>query len=65
MKKLDRLYFREWELEVGGVPPEICARQMMQAINDINLPYEFPQSFHDAQLRHQLLYTDDVRGLQR
>lgn len=50
---------------VGQVPPEICARQMKQAINDVNLHYEFPKSWRDAQIRHQLLYSEDYRDLQR
>ncbi|MBC7877246.1 MAG: macro domain-containing protein [Anaerolineales bacterium] len=50
---------------VGRVPPEICARQMKQAIQDVNMTYEFPHSWSDAQKRHQLLYSENYRDLQR
>jgi O-acetyl-ADP-ribose deacetylase (regulator of RNase III) len=50
---------------VGRVPPEICARQMKQAIQDVNIHNEFPQSWSDAQKRHQLLYSESHRDLQR
>jgi O-acetyl-ADP-ribose deacetylase (regulator of RNase III) len=49
---------------VGRVPPEICARQMKQAVNDVLEDREFPRSWSDAQIRHQLLYSDSYRDLQ-
>jgi len=50
---------------VGRVPPEVCARQMRAAIEDILLDqYEFPVSWMDAQRRHQRLYTERTRDLQ-
>ena len=51
---------------VGRVPPEICARQVRAAIEDVLLrPDAFPTSWHDAQARHQRLYRDHVTDLQR
>lgn len=50
---------------VGRVPPEVCARQMRAAIEDVLLDrYEFPVSWMDAQRRHQLLYAERARDLQ-
>ena len=51
---------------VGRVGPETCARQVRAAIDAVVLGLEvFPVSWADAQARHQGLYTDRVRGLQR
>ena len=50
---------------VGRFPPEICALQMKQAIDDIVLEkYDYPHTWVEAQKRHQLLYGDDFRDLQ-
>ena len=50
---------------VGRVPPHIFARQMKSAIEDIlEERYEFPDSWWEAQRRHQLLYSDSYRDLQ-
>lgn len=52
---------------IGRVSPEIFARQMKQAIEDvIEEKYDYPQSWWEAAQRHQLLYSDsdDVRDLQ-
>jgi O-acetyl-ADP-ribose deacetylase (regulator of RNase III) len=49
---------------VGRVPPEICALQMRQAVEDMNGNF-FPRSWWEAQGRHQLLYSDSYRDLQR
>lgn len=50
---------------VGKVPPDMCARQMRAAIEHVCLSgREFPESWVDAQRRHQELYTDDIRDLQ-
>ena len=50
---------------VGGVSPEICARQVGAAIQDVLLgKRSFPQSWAEAQKRHQLMYTTHVRDLQ-
>lgn len=50
---------------VGRVSPSICARQVRAAIEDVilgNLP--FPNSWSEAQERHQKLYRDRVSDLQ-
>ena len=51
---------------VGQVGPNTCARQVRAAIEDIMMGQnEYPRTWVDAQQRHQLLYTDRVRDLQR
>ncbi len=51
---------------VGRVGPNTCARQVRAAIDAVLLGQEpFPMSWVDAQHRHQGLYTDNVRDLQR
>jgi O-acetyl-ADP-ribose deacetylase (regulator of RNase III) len=51
---------------VGGIGPNTCARQMRAAIEEFVLGRaSFPSSWADAQTRHQLLYTDRVRDLQK
>ena len=43
---------------VGKVPYNICAKQMRQAYDDIWIDgYTFPHTWHDAQKRHHLLYS--------
>lgn len=52
---------------VGRVPYEICAQQMKKAYDEVWLgKFESPRTWHDAQQRHQLLYTDinNTRDLQ-
>ncbi len=50
---------------VGRVGPNTCARQVRQAIEEIIFDQkQFPQSWADAQARHQQLYTDVIRDLQ-
>ena len=50
---------------VGKVPPEVCARQMKQAVDDfLKGPFAFPTSWYDAQRRHQLMYRTSTRDLQ-
>lgn len=49
---------------VGQVPPEICARQMRAAIDDVLVNPWFPSSWQEAQERHQRLYSDSVRDIQ-
>jgi len=50
---------------VGRFPPEICALQMKQAIEDVLLEqYAYPRTWSEAQRQHQLLYGDDFRDLQ-
>jgi O-acetyl-ADP-ribose deacetylase (regulator of RNase III) len=50
---------------VGGFPPTICAKQMKQAVDDVlRESFTYPESWFEAQTRHQLLYGDDFRDLQ-
>jgi hypothetical protein len=51
---------------VGGVPAEICARQMRAAIDRATAPrHALPTSWAEASEEHQLLYTDKPARLQR
>ena len=51
---------------VGRVGPNTCARQVRSAIEEIGRGREhYPRTWAEAQQRHQLLYTDRVRDLQR
>jgi len=48
-------------MEIGKVPPDICALQMKVALQNILLSqYEFPESWLDAQRCHELLCSSDV-----
>ncbi len=50
---------------VGRIDPEVCARQVRAAIEDVLLDqWEFPTSWEEAQQRHQLLYRDWTTDLQ-
>jgi len=51
---------------VGTVGPYVCARQVRAAIEEVVLQTgSFPQTWADAQMRHQLLYGARFRDLQR
>ncbi len=51
---------------VGRVPPLVCARQVRRAVDAILFAKEpYPLSWHSAQTRHQTLYADNARDLQR
>ena len=51
---------------VGQVEPETCARQVRTAIEEVVFEKQrFPLHWADAQTRHQRLYSDRVRDLQR
>lgn len=51
---------------VGRVGTNTCANQVRAAIEEIVLGRgEYPRTWVEAQHRHQLLYTDRVRDLQR
>ena len=51
---------------VGQVGPDVCAHQVRTAIEDVVLHTRgFPATWAQAQARHQQLYTDRVRDLQR
>ena len=50
---------------VGQLPFNVCAKQMKQAYDDVWLnKYVFPNSWHEAQKKHQLLYSNQYRDLQ-
>ena len=50
---------------VGRMAPDICARQVRAAIDDVLLPgYLMPQSWAEASERHQLFFTDRPVRLQ-
>lgn len=50
---------------VGRMAPDVCARQVRAAIDDVLLRgYRMPQSWAEASERHQLLYTDRPVRLQ-
>jgi len=51
---------------VGKVAPNICAGQVRTAIEEVLFGRPaFPQTWAEAQSRHQLLYDDRFRDLQR
>jgi O-acetyl-ADP-ribose deacetylase (regulator of RNase III) len=51
---------------VGQMDPDTCARQVRAAIEEVLLGRQsFPTSWSDAQARHQRLYSDRIRDLQR
>ncbi|HEY2586527.1 MAG TPA: macro domain-containing protein [Tepidisphaeraceae bacterium] len=51
---------------VGKVVAKTCAKQVRAAIEDVVLDRNsFPKSWADAQARHQLLYGEGFRDLQR
>jgi O-acetyl-ADP-ribose deacetylase (regulator of RNase III) len=50
---------------VGRVEPQVCARQVRAAIDEVILDrYPFPESWAEVSERHQRLYTSQVRDLQ-
>lgn len=50
---------------VGQVPYDICAKQMKQAYDDVWLGKgNFPKTWSEAQINHQLLYDEDYHDLQ-
>ncbi len=51
---------------IGRIPPEVCAKQVRQAILDHrDTPHSLPRSWSDASANHQLLYSKAIRDLQR
>ncbi|MCX6714600.1 MAG: macro domain-containing protein [Candidatus Uhrbacteria bacterium] len=50
---------------IGRVPPDVCARQQFQAVREMRISPSYPNSWHDAQTKHQLLYTDLTYDLQQ
>jgi O-acetyl-ADP-ribose deacetylase (regulator of RNase III) len=62
---VDSLAFPGLGTGVGRVGPNTCARQVRAAIEEVIMgKHEFPQSWADAQKRHQQLFTDQIRDLQ-
>ncbi len=50
---------------VGRMPPNICAKQMKQAIDEIILNKRVRyKTWEESQIKHQLLYTSQTRDLQ-
>jgi len=50
---------------VGRLGAATCARQMREALDDVLLgQHRMPQSWAEANERHQSLYTDHPRRLQ-
>ncbi len=50
---------------VGKVPYNICAKQMRQAYDEVWLSKKFfPATWRQAQVEHQLLYTNNINDLQ-
>lgn len=48
---------------IGQLPYDLCAKQMKQAYDDIWIGKNyFPNTWGDAQDRHQLLYSDTIEG---
>lgn len=51
---------------VGRVTPAACAQQMRAAIEEVLVAAPpFPRTWAEAQARHQRLYTNTIRDLQR
>ena len=51
---------------IGRVGPNTCAHQVRVAIEEVILSRgHYPRTWAEAQQRHQLLYTDQVRDLQK
>jgi O-acetyl-ADP-ribose deacetylase (regulator of RNase III) len=51
---------------IGQVGFNTCAHQMRAAIDDVILrKTDYPKTWADAQARHQRLYTDRIRDLQK
>lgn len=50
---------------VGKVPFDVCAKQMKQAYLDFwRNEYVYPKTWHEAQAKHQRLYSNFYRDLQ-
>jgi O-acetyl-ADP-ribose deacetylase (regulator of RNase III) len=64
-EKVETIAFPGMGTGVGQISPEIFARQMKRAVEDIvEEKYKFPESWWEAAQKHQLLYTDKARDLQ-
>ncbi len=64
-RSVQRVAFPGLATGVGGVAPEICARQLRAAYEEVVLgQQQFPKAWFEAQARHQRLYRDTVVDLQ-
>ncbi len=64
-QKVERVAFPGIGTGVGQLGPNVCARQLRAAIDDVLLDrFLPPRSWAEASERHQLLYTDRPRRLQ-
>lgn len=63
-EKIGTLAFPGLGTGVGGLSPAVCAVQMAAAIRACREPTSLPETWLEAQTRHQLLYTDRPRDLQ-
>ncbi|MCA9713802.1 MAG: macro domain-containing protein [Myxococcales bacterium] len=65
-ERVKRVAFPGLATGVGRVPAEICAKQVRAAIEDITLGQRrFPDTWKDAQTRHQQLFREQTWDLQR
>ena len=65
-KTIQRLAIPGLRTGVGQLGPNTCANQVRAAIDDIlRNQYRLPRTWVEASERHQLLYTDFPRRLQR
>jgi hypothetical protein len=65
-EKIQRLAFPGLGTGVGQLGPNTCAGQCREAIDHVLLDrFTPPQTWVEASERHQLLYTDYSRRLQR
>ncbi|MHA1378225.1 MAG: macro domain-containing protein [Candidatus Helarchaeota archaeon] len=63
--KIKRVTFPGMGAGVGHVPSHICALQMKKAVDEIYFEkYQFPKSWMEAQVLHQLLYRTYTTDLQ-
>ncbi|MEC7382108.1 MAG: macro domain-containing protein [Cyanobacteriota bacterium] len=65
-QKIKRVAFPGLGTGVGQISGATCAHQVRMALDEVLLgKHDFPATWADAQARHQLLYTDRVRNLQK
>ncbi len=65
-KPIETVSFPGMGTGVGRVPPELCARQMRAAVDEVMFggDWKFPESSWECSCRHQHLYGDEIRDLQ-
>jgi O-acetyl-ADP-ribose deacetylase (regulator of RNase III) len=63
--KIERVAMSGLGTGVGHVSPNVCARQVRAAIDEVVLRQNsFPRTWLETSLRHQMLYTDMPKRLQ-